>query len=101
MDDYVTSGAAKPHVPGAPDTDELAVRRAQAAQSLKMKRGVDKHRQIRTKPDQEDDAGYCKVHHRYLSGPEFDDGGCSWCEDASAAAEVFMGMPAAIGGGES
>jgi hypothetical protein len=100
VDDYVTPGAAKPHVAGAPETDELAARRAQAAQAIPLGRQPDKwKRPERPKDDPGDDAGTCKVHHRVLSYAEFEDGGCSWCVTEAAAAEALPLLAGA--GGES
>jgi hypothetical protein len=81
---------------GIESTDELAARRAQAAQAIPLGRPVDKwkrptHDRQPASPDR------CEVHNHILTDDEVADGGCSWCATASAAAEA---LPLMAGGGE-
>jgi hypothetical protein len=61
-----------------------------------MNRDVDRWKRPPPQPDL-DEAGVCKVHHRALTYDEYEDGGCTWCATAAAAAES---LPLLAGGEE-
>jgi len=81
---------------GVPAIDELAERRARAAQQVPLGREVDRWKRPPKRSEQRW-PDRCEVHQRQLTYDEFEDGGCSWCATAAAVADAALPLMA---GGE-